>query len=82
MEATDLVENLGTEMEIDLAVEIEADLVAETEDQLLCMMLLVINVENNAKFHLDPQEINLFFAVIVLEKNLEDNDEEELVKEN
>jgi hypothetical protein len=38
------------------------------ENLLRCMMLLVINVEKNVKFHLDPLEISLFFAVIVLGK--------------
>lgn len=67
-------------METDLAVDgLAEDLGIETnlrtkileglkEDLMKCMMLFVIIVEKNVKFHLNQQVINLFFAVIVLEK--------------
>jgi len=38
------------------------------ENLLKCMMLFVINAEKNAKFHLNLQEISLFFAEIALDK--------------
>jgi hypothetical protein len=55
-------EDLGDEE--DLAEE-EVEAEDSKENLLKCMMLPVINVEKNVKFHLDPLEISLFFAVIV-----------------
>jgi hypothetical protein len=52
-------------------VEVEVDSAGEEilgdsgENLLRCMMLFVINVGKNVKFHLDPLGISLFFAVIV-----------------
>ena len=56
--------------EEDLGDETDSEEILEDskEDLLKCMMLLVINVEKNVKFHLDPLGISLFFAVIVLGK--------------
>ena len=63
-------EAVEEDLEADLAAAdlVEEDLEDEAdskEDLLRCMMLPVINVEKNVKFHLDPLEISLFFAVIV-----------------
>ena len=55
-------------------VEVEVDSAGEEilgdsgENLLRCMMLFVINVGKNVKFHLDPLGISLFFAVIVSDK--------------
>jgi hypothetical protein len=50
--------------------EILADLVEVEEIESLkrCMMLFVMSAEKSVKFHSNLQEINLFYAVIVLKK--------------
>ena len=66
----DLVEDLmGLVEEAEEASEEEAKILEDLKEDLLrCMMLPVLNVEKNVKFHLDLLGISLFFAVIVLDK--------------
>ena len=69
---------VNSEEELEVADLSEEDLEDEANSEealkdliealVRCMMLPVINVEKNVKFHLNLQEISLFFAVIVLEK--------------
>jgi hypothetical protein len=64
IQAEDLAEE-DPEEEADLETEI---LEVLKEEDRKCMKLLAINAENNVKFHLNLQEINLFIAVNVLKK--------------
>ena len=57
-----------------VALEEEAKAVLEEierEDLLRCMMLSVINVRKNVKFHLNLLVVSLFCAVTALEKRVE-----------
>ena len=80
VEATEIAEAVEVDLEADQAVtdlaeeglKDEGDLEEESLEDLKenlwkCIMLPVINAEKNAKFHLNLQEVNQFYAVIVLE---------------
>jgi hypothetical protein len=57
----DLGEDQGSEKEV---VEISED--------LKCMMLFVVSVVNNVRFHLDLLEVNPYFVVNALDKMVEE----------